>query len=56
MAKSRFFDAIEKRDFSAALEILDDVVKAAVKKASDESMAASLSVYDEHLKRWIGPD
>lgn len=56
MGESSFFKAIEKRDFSAALEILDDVAKEATKKASDESKAAGLSVYDGRLKRWIGPD
>ena len=56
MGESSFSEAIQKRDFSAALEILDDVVKAATKKASDESKAAGLSVYDGRLKRWIGPD
>lgn len=56
MVRSSFFDAVEARDMKLALEILDKVVKAATKKASEETKAAGLSVYDGRLKRWIGPD
>ena len=56
MVKPSFFEAIERGDRELALRILDDVVKDATKKASDESKAAGLSVYDGRLERWIGPN
>lgn len=56
MAERSFFEAIEAGDPKLALEILDERFKAAAAKATANSKAAGLSIYDEHLQRWISPE